>query len=394
MTTLGKVLLIFNMLLGIGFVYLATQDWQRRQTIQGAALRYDLLVQGLPLGTEPDAPSSLPADPDDPVPFRVLGVGNIPTTSVGKKFLESYFQGLSGGNLGGGPVPNQLAEVRRVRSRMEQLLSAADSAEAKVQLFRAWLLYQVDSYEEHLAINEWVKQGNIDELQKALNRRFDAVLQTSQGTIPSTLSDQDLAGKSSQEQRQLTSERLQQLQQSYSQSLDDSERRMRTAQLLIHLDPGAEWQKRVAAVVGLSRYTLALVAQTRRFEDMSRRMEELLVADQQNYLERIRPLQLAARNATELTNRQAALRAKWVEQFRREADAVSQRETQLRELANALTRVKEQVDALMVRQHEIEGRMFAIRQEVANALEQVYRLEAELVAREKQLLQQISQLSP
>lgn len=390
MTVFGKILLVFNFLLALGFGYLATQDWQRRQTIQAAALRYDLLVQGLPLGAEPDAPSSFPADPDDPVPFRVLGVGNIPTVSVSKKLLESYFQAVPGGNLGGGAVPNQLAEVRRVRSRLEQLLNAAENAQAKVQLLRGWLFFQAETYEEHQAISEWVQQGNIDKLQKMLNERFDAVLQPSQsGATPPPLTDEELAGKSSKEAAQLVDERLDQIKQSYAQSLDDSERRMRLAHLLVHLDPSAEWQKRVAAVVGLSRYTLALVAQTRRFEDMSRRMEELLLADQETYLERIRPLQLAARNATELTNRQAALRAKWVEQFRREADAVAQRETQLRELANALARVKEEVDALLVRQHEIENRMFTIRQEVARALEEVYRLEAELVAREKQLLRQM-----
>jgi chromosome segregation ATPase len=134
---------------------------------------------------------------------------------------------------------------------------------------------------------------------------------------------------------------------------------------------------------------LALVAQTRRFEDMSRLMEQLLVVDQQAYLERLQRLMQAAQHATDITNRQAALRAKWIEQFRRESDAVNQRETQLRELANALARVKAEVDALLVRQKGIEDQMLAIQREVANALEEVYRLEAELVAREKQLLQQL-----
>ncbi|MCS7020606.1 MAG: hypothetical protein NZU63_02110 [Gemmataceae bacterium] len=393
MTAFGKVLLVFNFLLALGFSYLATQDWQRRQTIQGAALRYDILVQGLPLGAEPDAPKALPADPDDPIPFRVLGVGNIPTTSVSKKFLESYFQALPGGNLGGGAVPNQLAEVQRVRGRIDQLLAAADTPQTKLQLLRGWLLYQAESYEEHQTIEQLVRDGNVDELQKRLNARFEAVMNPPRSaSIPAPLTDEELAGKGAAEQTQILAERLNQLQQTYAQALDESERRMQVAHLLIHLDPSAEWQKRVAAVVGLSRYTLALVAQARRYEDMCRRMEELLLADQQAYLERLRPLQLAAQNATELTNRQAALRAKWVEQFRRETDAVAQRETQLRELANALSRVKAEVDALLAQQHEIEIQMFTTRREVATALEEVYRLEAELVAREKQLLQQAGRL--
>jgi hypothetical protein len=391
MTVFGKVLLIFNLLLAIGFGYLATQDWQRRQTIQAAALRYDLLVQGLPLGAEPDAPKSLPADPDDPVPLRVLGVGNIPVFSVSKKYLEAYFQGAQGGSdLGGPAVPNQLAEVQRVRSRIEQLLSAAETPQAKLQRLRGWLLYQAETFEEHQAILDLLRQGNVEELQNQLYARFDAVLKPSQaGAIPPPLTDEELAGKTPEEQAALVQSRASQLQQSYAQSLDESERRMRLAHLLIHLDPSADWQKRVAAVVGLSRYTSALVAQTRRFEEMSRLMEQLLVVDQQAYLERLQPLMRAAQNATDVTNRQAALRAKWVEQFRRESDAVNQRETQLRELTNALARVKAEVDALLVRQTGIEDQMLAIQREVANALEEVYRLEAELVAREKQLLQQM-----
>jgi hypothetical protein len=391
MTAFGKVLLIFNLLLVIGFGYLATQDWQRRQTIQAAALRYDLLVQGLPLGAEPDAPKSLPTDPDEPVPLRVLGVGNIPVASVSKKYLEAYFQGAQGGSdLGGPAVPNQLAEVQRVRSRIEQLLNAAETPEAKLQRLRGWLLYQAETFEEHQAILDLLRQGNVEELQNRLYARFDAVLKPSQsGTIPPPLTDEELAGKTPEEQAALVQSRSSQIQQSYAQSLDESERRMRLAHLLIHLDPSADWQKRVAAVVGLSRYTLALVAQTRRFEDMSRLMEQLLIVDQQAYLERLQPLMQAAQHATDITNRQAALRAKWIEQFRRESDAVNQRETQLRELANALARVKAEVDALLVRQKGIEDQMLAIQREVANALEEVYRLEAELVAREKQLLQQL-----
>jgi hypothetical protein len=391
MTVFGKVLLVFNLLLAIGFGYLATQDWQRRQTIQAAALRYDLLVQGLPLGAEPDAPKSLPADPDEPVPLRVLGVGNIPVTSVSKKYLEAYFQGAQGGSdLGGPAVPNQLAEVQRVRSRIEQLLSAAETPEAKLQRLRGWLLYQAETFEEHQAILDLLRQGNVEELQNRLYARFDAVLKPSQsGTIPPPLTDEELAGKTPEEQAALVQSRSSQIQQSYAQSLDESERRMRIAHLLIHLDPSADWQKRVAAVVGLSRYTVALVAQTRRFEDMSRLMEQLLIVDQQAYLERLQPLMQAAQHATDITNRQAALRAKWIEQYRRESDAVNQRETQLRELANALARVKAEVDALLVRQKGIEDQMLAIQREVANALEEVYRLEAELVAREKQLLQQL-----
>jgi hypothetical protein len=72
MTLFGKILLVFNLLLAAGFVYLATQDWKGRQTISAAGLRHILLVSGLPL----DAPAGGSDDPESVLEtFAVVCIG-------------------------------------------------------------------------------------------------------------------------------------------------------------------------------------------------------------------------------------------------------------------------------------------------------------------------------
>ncbi len=388
MTLLGKILLGLNLLLAGLFSYLALKDWHLRQNVQAAALRYPILVQGLPFGDEPDAPSALPAEPDEPVPFPVLGVGHIPTQTVNRKLLESYFQRIPGGPA----VPHQLAEVRRVRGRVEQLLNEAATPEAKLQLLRSWLLLQPYSYEERQTLLQAFAKADIEELQKNLLARFDAVLNPPQSATLAPLADDELAGQPPEEARRTLQQQLEQVQQSYNTAIDPIERRARAAHLLVHLDPAPDWQNRVAAVVGLQQYARVVAAQARRIEDMNQRLRQMIVADQAIFLQRIEPLMLRARDATELANRQAQLKARWVEQVAREADFVAQRETHLREITDNFNRAKAEVDALLVRQSGIEAEMFAVQQQVAAALEQMYRLYGELVALENQLQQQ--QLRP
>ena len=73
---------------------------------------------------------------------------------------------------------------------------------------------------------------------------------------------------------------------------------------------------------------------------MSLQLEQLLISDQENYFDQIagRPRAAATRNVAvsckgpktrRVANRMAAIKAKWVAQAIKDADLVSQRETQL-----------------------------------------------------------------
>ena len=152
MSLFGKLLLVVNLLAAGGFVYLATQDWKGRQTINAAGLRYLLVLQGLPL----DGPPNFPADGE--TPFIMEGPGGVPTRTVSKKLLDSYFQNV--GSTSTDPntltvataVPNQLAEAARVKAKVEELLGKAENPAAKIALLKGWLLYQAESFPERVAI--------------------------------------------------------------------------------------------------------------------------------------------------------------------------------------------------------------------------------------------------
>jgi hypothetical protein len=382
MTIFGKVLIVFNLLAGGAFVYFATQNWKGRQQINANALRHVVLVAGLPLGNEKGDPNSLPTDPEAEIPFHVEMAGGFRTETVSKKSLELYFQAAGdGGALGGGPVPNQLAEVRRVKAKLDELLVARP--DDKVTLLSGWLLWQAETLEEREAIQKAVADGNADELQRRLNAKFAAVLDAPKKADPEALKslaaeDADNADKQKEKLAQVAESRL--------GSLDDSERRVRLAHLLVHLDAAAPWQKRVMAVVGLRRYVAAIAVQAERFRDMSARIELLIPTDQAGYLALEQTLMRQAIDRTDLANRQAEIRRRKVDEKNRIDNFVAERETQLKAIAAQLNKTKAEVDELLVRQAGIEATLFGVQREVAITLDEVYELEKRLEARERELL--------
>lgn len=421
MSLFGKILLVVNLLAAGGFVYLATQDWKGRQTINAAGLRHLLVLQGLPL----DGPPNFPADGE--TPFRMEGPGGVPTTTVSKKLLDSYFQGVSSTSSDPNTltvataVPNQLAEATRVKARVEELLGKAENPAAKIALLKGWLLYQVDTFPERVEIlalcaaeKEDPENGNslrpktpdeltkdVEELQKRLLARFDGVLNAPKALDPAIttpLKDEDLAGAATDEEKaKLVEAKLAKVQESRLASLDENDRRRKLAHLLVHLSPESGWQKRVMAVVGIRDYVKAIHTSSRRLQVMSIQVEQYLQADQQGYFDELngqpgtsdtaerRGLRQEAEDKTSTANRMAALRRQWEDQFGKDTDLVNQRKTQLTELTNQLTKVKTQVDAMLAQQSTIESGLFEIQREVAITLDEVYQFEKELAERERQL---------
>jgi hypothetical protein len=102
MGLLGKVLAILNLLAAAAFIYLAAQDWSKRQQWAYAAVRFDENVQGLPL-------DKAEKDPNDLTPLVVL-------------YKESTPEQLRG--TAGGDVATQEDEVRRVHDQLKNEIEA------------------------------------------------------------------------------------------------------------------------------------------------------------------------------------------------------------------------------------------------------------------------------
>jgi hypothetical protein len=387
MSTLGKVLLVINLLASAGFVYLATQDWAKgRQVIEAAGLRQVLLLQGLPLGDRPDDPqgADLPADPAAEVPFRVeLGGAAKPVETVSPGVLKAYFASAGGATTEAAapvvlttnaPVANQLAEVRRVRS-----LIAARANEpggpGKVAVAGFCLRLEPETLEERVQVLRLIAEGAGDQLLDRLLAKFDQVLAGPAAPDLSALgsAEDDPAG------------RLDKAAEARAKATKDgSERRARLAHLLAHLDPDPGWQKRVMLVVGLRQYVAAVAAQAARFRAMADRVERLTADDQARFAEEYAQLRGLAIRRTQTVRDTAEVRVRLDEQVRKDQEFVTQRQTQIKELTDQLARVKGEVDALLARQKVSEDALFAVQREVGQTLEQIYQLQQDLARAERE----------
>jgi hypothetical protein len=409
MTLFGKLLLVFNLVAGGAFVYFATKDWKGRQSINAAGHRHLILLQGVPL----DGPDTFSAD--DETKFAIEGPGGVPTKTVSKKLLEGYFQAAPPGDRPTslhnvpGPVPTQLAELKRVKARVEDILAKTESDAEKVQLLRGWLLYQVETFDERLEILEltanekldtttakpFVRAKNAEEvkqdaenLQKRLLARFDAILAPPAVDPAATtaLTDADLEGKTDEERAKIIADKSAKVAESRLAPLTEDQRRTKLAHLLIHLSPEAAWQKRVMLVVGLRRYVSTVAAQIPRFEDMSTRLDNLIILDDTGFRDQLGNYTRIAHDYTELVNHQRSLRTKWVAQAIKDADLLAQRTTQFKTLEAQLTKITNEVNALLAKQTQTEAELFEVQREVAITLDEVYKLEEDLKKRERKLL--------
>lgn len=387
MRALGIVLVVFNLLAGGGFAYLAVRDWKGRQEITAAGLRHHLILAGLPLGDRPAAggqpgdPADMPTDPEAEIPFSVELAGGVRTTTVSPKLLQAYFQGAGGaaaadaegkgkggatvGTLNNKPVdvgplkplggtmsvPNQLAEVRRVYNQIKAAVGGADGQGAKTALLGGWLVFQTETYDERTEVLRLIQGENADGLEKRLYARFERVLGSGGSAA----------------------------------ARDGEERRAAIAHLLVHLDPDAGWQRRVGMVVGLRRYVTAVAAQAVRFADMTNRVVAQTVTDGRTFEARYLQLEQYARDRTGVLADLARERAA-VERARdRARGEVAAVQTQLeggrdgtKGLRRLLQEVRAEVDGMLAQQTEIETRLFDVQKEVGLTLEEIYRLEAEV----------------
>ncbi len=359
------------------------------------------------------------------IPFPVVMAGGESVTTVSPELLYRYFKANTSASTEApvagkvsladtSPVANQVAEVKRVQGVIKAALAQAEPA-TKLVLLRGWVLYQAENYETRLQY----LTADATALEAALDARFAAILNPPQGagvaapTLPELtpldtkalrvelkdLQDRKVANDEiEKKQREINVKQKEydarakqykdQVDQGTSQrtalTLDETERRMALAHLLVHLDQDATWQKRVIAIVGLRRYVKAITLQVQRFADMTSQVELGIPNDQAAFVRHETLLREQATQNGERARAVAEEKAKAAELRNGAEDAAKRRATQLKDLTDQLTKVKNEVDELLVRQSGIEQQLFEIQREVGLTLEDVYRLEILLVKIERQ----------
>jgi len=391
MSTLGKVLLVLNLLIGGGLAYLAIQDWQGRQTIAATGLRHILLLNGLPLGDQPGDPDAVPTDPEAEIPFVVVGPGGKATTTVGPALLKAYFAPAAGSEKTdvtlavADPVPTQLAEVRRVFGLVKTHIEGqADGAGRAAAAFKL-LELQAETLDERQQFQALLAAAKGDDLTNRLYARFERVLKAPEKADTSAIdapADADEDPKDTEKRLDKASTLRE------GPTKDEGERRARLAHLLIHLDQSAGWQKRVLMVVGARRYARTVGAQTFRFAEMIVRVRQLTDDDQNKFVAEYATLrQLAIARTQRFLDVTDQERRKVAEESR-DADAVKALETQLDDptvgLKAQLAQVRADVSNLLAVQELTERDLFEIQRVVAQTLDEIYRMEADLTNVERQ----------
>ena len=200
MSTLGKVLAFLNLLAVVGLVYLATQDWARRHEVTGTAVLYVLHRDGLPVSDEPNSGDR--NETEDSVALPVELPGGVTVDTVSPDLLAEYFRDADGGIRfidNGTPPAKQVDEVRRVKAKIDVIMTQATMPGAKLTLlcgqfqadgtfYPGWLALMAQSFEERDLARRLANPATAgidgvrtpsdaaDLARKLLDRKFETVL--------------------------------------------------------------------------------------------------------------------------------------------------------------------------------------------------------------------------
>jgi hypothetical protein len=414
MRVFGYILLVLNLLLSGGLIYLGLQDYQGRQSIDAAGLRHIILLDGVPVvdnGPDP-FPARVQTGGDGysdftatEIPFVVIGPGGVPTKTVSPELLYVYFAqaGTDPGANGLGsttPVASQQAEVKRVYGILKQYPDAE-----KLTRYGNILLRLSESFEERNDYRTWMASGNVAELSHAMDLKFNRVLpkvvvagpinpelwNTLDQRIKELEQQRDAAKKAADDalaagntaeaehqkaQEGLFSNRIER--RRAIEPRDESDRKIRLATLLVHLDVDLSWQKRTALVVGLRQYAKAIDGQSGRFKDILERVQHETVVDQERFISQYSQLREMAIQRTQLVLEMAEVRKQLTAQAQKDQDLVNQRQLQLDDLTAQRDKIKAEVTQLLAKQTLTEQALFLIEREIAIKMEHIYGMEAEL----------------
>lgn len=398
MSTLGKILLFVNFLLAIGVLYLASQDYEKRQQLNFAALKYQIVIGGLPVEAIKDADAGDPGT--DGMLVSVAGPNSILTNKVvNKKLVEGLFTGTDNQFAGSG-VP--ASQIELVNAAYKTLSAAVDSKPAAADQVRYLcgelkdgrftggpLLDIADTFEERAAIRK-LSLGTPDQMaanakqaRERLKRRFDAVTEA-----PNANQSDEHRKKVEELKTKILANPKDGTAKEALQALSaggptgptgsDPERRLRIAELLLGINRGPEWQKKVALTVGLRTYQLAVSEQTSRLEAMTAQTRDARYADQQTFDVEYEQLKSLALENSKLVDQQTRVVDGLTKTLASDQALFAKRQTQLTELKNELAVLTTEVNKQLARQQKTEQELFAVQREVGLTLRETGKLESDL----------------
>jgi len=402
MSTLGKVLLFLNLLAAGGLIYVAAQDWAKRQEISGVVLRYELTLQGLPIETSVLADD---ADATTVVPIEITTPSGVTLTQANKKILDAQFSGATGGETFGpfNAVRSLTEELDRVEKKLIGILQSQQGNDGKLRylvggldanrLFAPGLLMRMaESFAEREALRNLaypvpptpeLLQTNVEDAQRRLNRKIAALKSApapKQLAAAATEIDDLRKAVEKDPADAAAKAKLAALSGEGSPPFtrDDNDRRRRIALFLMLLDPSAAWQKRTMTVTGLQTYQTALNEQVARVTDIARQTERAIESDQASYEREYEQLKRLALDQDLLVVEQQSLVKGLVEMEALDLASRNARQVQLDNLKKELDSLQKTIACVLDQQAEAEKKVFTLQRTVGDTLRGNLELEAKL----------------
>jgi hypothetical protein len=424
MSTLGKVLLVINLIAAAAVVYLASQSFGKRDEQNIALVKEELVSSGVPF----DGAKGFATDEKATVPFPVvLGSGRT-LTDIKAKVLIDVFQGASRqGDLQGVPAAPPLSVVAEIDDIKKQLDAKVNSFGATPVPGLVWLVGTVnvqsgrflpgvltllaDDFEERTIFRTWLDRAvepnaeakkYFDFAVAALNRKFFQAVNaanpnafaadlTSRANARTALSDafQNWSTAKFEKMKDAT-DNLQKAYDAYwtasttqTPASSEVERRRVASALLLHTDNSASGQKRSALILGLPNYTKALNDRLNRLAETPAQLRD---SKQRELLTFVvlyeRDLQ-ASRDLDKLVTTQKSTTATLVATAEEAKKNLAQHKKLLDDATTRAEDVLAKVNTRAAEQAELEKELFGLQQTVGNLLSETFELEDRVIEAER-----------
>jgi hypothetical protein len=421
MSTLGKILLVINLLAAAGVAYLASQAWAKRQEQNTALLKFGLYENGFPL----ESPTTVNmADDNAKVPFVIGTASGRSADSVRVKVLKDHFAGAKGEYTSPNPPSSVVDEVKEVQKQfLESKVAGFAPTPAQGLAFLVGqpgqggfdpgpLTLLADDFEERVTLRRWLEAGLQDQqnaakwfgfAQGVLARKFNEVVQPANTATADAFHQAVLNAKEGRDNalddfqkaaivnKNAAAQALATAQDALDQavaaansaSTSDLERRRKAAVLLTCIDRSAAAQKRTALVVGMKEYTAAVYDRVSRFKAMPDRYERTGESDVADFAIRYEQRLAAAKDLDRLLTKQRSNRESLQATDAHLKERVAQRERQKETAAKQAGEFEVKVNAASAVQAGLERDLVELQKQAAALLNANFNLEDELIKAEQ-----------
>lgn len=421
MSTLGKVLLFFNLLVAAGVAYFASTAWANRQQHNVAQAKHALIEVGFPLeGGGPVDWNNESAK----VPFAIRTGSGRTSNEVPVKVLKDVFGGAKGEYTAANPPASVVDDVKEVQKQFESAVSGKlGDPRAALQfliggigpdgrLTPGPLTLLADDYEERTTFRRWLETaianpnqaGKFADLAaRTVTRKFNEVVQPAN---PATATAHLQAVVDARKARDAAFDAFQQaalvnqqaafdalnaaqdkldaaIADSNTASATDAERRRRAGGLLAFLDPSAPAQKRAALVLGLKGYAAALYDRVARLKVMPERYERAIEAELAQFVMRYEQKLNAAKDIDRLVVQQRSNRLALDESDAHLEKMNEARRTQRDNAKAQADKFQVDTDSQSTKLGGFEQEVFRLQKQVGALLNANFDLEEQLIQAER-----------